>query len=257
MIDYKEETIMKNDLISNTSKRLPIVLCLDISPSMSINKRIVNLNEAISLFYKELKSDPKVLNSVEVAVVTFSTYIEENTDFESLGFLENKTFTVVREGGTNLSTAVLTSMKKIEDRVIELNDKEIDNYLPFLVLVTDGDPDQTDSQPNLETAIQTVQKHCEISNYPERLIAPYIIGVGENVADASLDRFAEKFTGRAIIIDGDASHQQDLFKELFVFISNSVKNSLRGGQDLKSLYESIQRTAAKQSELIHKKRKLM
>lgn len=248
---------MKNDLVSNTSKRLPIVLCLDISPSMSKNKRIENLNNAIKIFCQELRKEQKVLNSVEVAIVTFSTEIEENTDFETLDSLENRTFSVVPKGGSNISSAVLTSIKKIEDRLIELDNSSIDNYLPFLVLVTDGDPDETDSESNLETAIQSVQHHCETSRYPERLIAPYIIGVGEQVAEASLNRFAEKFTGKAIIIDGNASYQQDLFKEMFAFIGNSVKNSLKGTGDLKSLYDSIQKTATKKTELIHKKRKLL
>lgn len=248
---------MKNDLVSNTSKRLPIVLCLDVSPSMGTKKRIENLNGAIRLFYEELRKDQKVLNSVEIAVVTFSTNIEENTDFESLEFLRNKMFSVVPVGGTNLSTAVLTSIKKIENRLVELDNSDIDNYLPFLVLVTDGDPDQTDNQSKLETAIQSVLHHCDTSKYPERLIAPYIIGVGEQVAEATLNRFAEKFTGKAIIIDGDVSYQQNLFKELFSFIGNSVKNSLKGNGDLKSLYESIQKTTAKQTTLIHKKRPLL
>ena len=248
---------MKNDLVFNTSKRLPIVLCLDISPSMSMNQRIENLNGAIKLFYDELRKDPKVLNSVEVAVVTFSTNIVDDTDFEHLDFLANKIFSAMPNGGTNLSTAVLKSIQKIEERLVELDNSDIDNYLPFLVLVTDGDPDQSDNQSNLEKAIETVLRHCETSRYPERLIAPYIIGVGEQVAEPSLNRFAEKFTGKAIIIDGDASYQQKLFKELFAFISNSVKNSLKGTGDLKSLYESLQKTATKQTELIHKKRKLL
>ncbi len=248
---------MKNDLVSNTSKRLPIVLCLDVSPSMSLNKRIENLNSAIKLFYDELRKEQKVLNSVEVAVVTFSTNIVENTDFETLDFLASKTFSAVPDGGTNLSTAVLLSIQKIEERLAELENSTIDNYLPFLVLVTDGDPDQTDNQSNLDKAIQSVLRHCETYKTPERLIAPYIIGVGEQVAETTLNRFADKFTGKAIIIDGDTSYQHDLFKELFAFISNSVKNSLKGTGDLKSLYESIQKTATKQTESINKKRKLL
>jgi len=223
---------------------------------MSINNRIENLNGAIKLLYDELRKEPKVLNSVEVAVVTFSTNIEENTDFEALDSLANKTFSVMPEGGTDIPSAVLASIKKIEDRLVELDNYSIDNYLPFLVLVTDGDPDQTPEKKTvLESAIQAVHRHCETSIYPERLIAPYIIGVGEQVVEASLDRFAEKFTGRAIIIDGESSYQQSLFKELFAFISNSVKNSLKGADDLKSLYESIQKTATKQTDRIHKKRK--
>jgi len=241
---------MKHDLVLNTSGRMSIVLCLDISPSMGINNRIKNLNDAIMLLYDELSGEPSVVGVVEVAVVTFSSNIEENTDFETLDFLKNKTFSVVKEGGTNLSTAVLTSIKKIEDRVLELDNHNIDYYLPFLVLVTDGDPDQTDNQANLETAIQSVLRHCETSKSPERLIAPYIIGVGEQVAEDALNRFAEKFTGKAIIIDGDESYQRDTFKELFAFISNSVKNSLKGADDLKSLFVSLQKTAKTKTELL-------
>jgi len=248
---------MKNDLVSNTSKRLPVVLCLDVSPSMGTNKRIENLNNAIKLFYEELRKDPKVLNSVEVAIVTFSTNVEENTDFERLDILQNKTFSPVKEGGTNLSLAILASIKKIETRLTEFEKQDIDNYLPFLILVTDGNPDQNDNKDNLEDAIQTVLRHCETSKYPERLITPYIIGVCEQIAEDDLNRFAEKFTGHAIIIDGNANYQSELFKELFAFISNSVKNSLKGTSDLKSLYESIQKTATSQAVLIHKKRKLM
>jgi uncharacterized protein YegL len=224
---------------------------------MRINNRIENLNTAIKLFYEELRKDQRVLSSVEIAIVTFSTDIEENTDFYTLNFLENKTFEVVQKGGTNLSTAVLSSIKKIEDRLVELYNSDIESYLPFLVLVTDGDPDQTDNESNLEKAIQSVLTHCDKTRHPKRLIAPYIIGVGEQVAEASLNRFAEKFTGKAIIIDGDASDQQNLFKELFVFISNSVKQSLGGSSDLKSLYERIQKTSTKQTELIHSKRKFL
>ena len=238
---------MSNNLISKTSKRLPIVLCLDISPSMSTNNRIENLNEAIKLFYNELSRDQKVINSAEVAIITFSTNIEENTDFETIDYIDGKSFTVVEHGGTNLSTAVLTSIKKIEDRLVELDDSGIDNYIPFLVLVTDGDPDKTDDQENLEKAINSVLKHCDTNSFSSCLIAPYIIGVGDEIDKNELDRFAEKFTGSAIIIDGDECYQQTLFEELFTFISNSVKNSLRGAENLKCLFESIQKQAKKQT----------
>ncbi len=247
---------MKNDLVSNTSTRLPIVLCLDVSPSMSMNNRIENLNLALKIFVNELKKESKVLNSVEIAVVTFSTNIEENSDFEMLDFIENKVFTTVPKGGTNLSSAVITSIKKIEDRLVELDNSDIDNYLPFLVLLTDGDPDQTDNSSNLETAINLVLSHCEKNN-ESRLIAPYIIGVGEQVAEKTLNRFAEKFTGKAIIIDGDEQNQKELFKELFSLIANSVRNSLDGASDLKGLYEKIQKLAVTETTKIHKKRGIL
>ena len=238
---------MSNDLISKTSKRLPIVLCLDVSPSMSLNNRIENLNKAIELFYDELCKDPRVLSSAEVAIITFSTDILDDTDFETIDYIDGISFKAVEHGVTNLSKAVLESIKKIEDRVDELDYFDIDHYIPFLILVTDGDPDKTDNQENLEKAIESVLKHCDTNIIPEYLIAPYIIGVGNQIDKSTLDRFAENFTGEAIIIDCDLSDQQFFFDELFTFISNSVKNSLKGAENLKSLFESIKKQAKNQS----------
>jgi uncharacterized protein YegL len=152
---------------------------------------------------------------------------------------------VVKRGAANLSTAVLTSIKKIEDRLNELDNVEISNYLPFLVLVTDGG-DKTDDPENLEKAIQSVLRHCEVSKDTERLIAPYIIGVGEQADKILLNRFAEKFTGEAIIIDDAASCQQnmfkDVFKELFDLIIYSATGDFKEVCDLKSFYESTRKT---------------
>lgn len=135
---------MRDSLVYNTVKRLPIVLCLDISPTMGKNNRIENLNRVVKSFFDELRKDYRVRNAVEVAVITFSTDIEENTEFEPLGSLANKIFSVVPEGDANLSTAVLASIQKLEERVVELDNCMIGNYLPYFILVSDGDPDQSD-----------------------------------------------------------------------------------------------------------------
>lgn len=113
-----------------------------------------------------------------------------------------------------------------------------------------------DDQENFEKAVQLVHRHCQPIKYPdELLIAPIIIGVGDQVAEASLNRFAEKFTGQPIIIDGDASYQQNLFRELFDFMHDDVK---RIPDDLKGLYERLSTTTIRQTKLINeelKKRK--
>lgn len=247
----ENEAVRGNDVIFDTTKRLPIVLCLDISPSMGANRRIQDLNRAVQRLYERLKADAKAPGCVEIAVVPFSSTVVGETDFEQLDSLHGKTFTTVSSGGTNLSTAVLTSIRKLDNRVVELNSHGVGTYLPFLILVTDGDPDHTDNPANLERAIAAVQGHCDGSG--RNLIVPYIIGVGEQVTEEALDRFAEKFTGKAIIID-DMDRQDELFQELFTFIGNSVTNSITRKGDLKSLYNSLQKTATKQTVLIHSRR---
>lgn len=238
-----------NDTKTNTSKRCPIVLCLDISPSMRTNNRIENLNKAVEVLLSELEKDSKAKNCAEIAVVTFSTAVDDSSEFEMVGYWKGKKFSTVEKGGTNTSEAVLTAIKKIETRIDELDNDDIEHYIPFLVLVTDGDPDETDNKQRQEEAIQAVNSHCV--NSP--LIAPFIIGVGEQVTEKSLDRFAEKFTRKAIILDGE---NQDVdFKQLFAFIGNSIKNSLKGEDDLGRLYERIQGVMKKETNRIEEIRK--
>lgn len=241
----------QNVVYSSTTSRLPIVLCLDVSPSMGGYNRIENLNAAINLLYKQLNENDKTRVAAEIAIVTFSTDIEMNTDFEALDCLKDIKFAPVFKGGTNLSKAVILSVKKIEERIAYLSETN-DPYLPFLVLVTDGNPDHNDDPDRLEEAIQSVVKHCEKGARP--YIAPYIIGVGNDVTKDALDRFAKKFTGEAIIIDGDADSQRELFKELFSFIGKSIKDSIRGNDDLRDLFKKLQKDSQKKVTYINKRK---
>ena len=247
---------MKNDLIINTSKRIPVLLCLDVSPSMSLHHRMDDLNNAIRLLYQELSKDVRVANAVDLAIVTFSTEVTAS-DFETLDILEDKVFEPVEEGGTNLSEAVLTAIAMLESRTAELRNYQIPYYLPFFILVTDGNPDQDDQddmeREQLNRAVQAVRRHCEWSEGADNLIAPYIIGVGEEVVEEILNRFASQFTGQAIIL-GDEARQRDLFRDLFLFIGNSVRFSVGANvRDLKGLYQKIQKDTMRKvkSVLIH------
>lgn len=244
-----KEDIVTNDVSVNSTKRCPIVLCLDISPSMKINNRSQNLNKAVGVLLNELEKDKKTNASAEIAVVTFSTDVTSTSRFEPINYWKGKTFTPLEHGGTNLSSAVLKSIELIENRLDELDGHEIENYIPFIVLVTDGDPCGTDIPANQEKSINAVWQHCVGSP----LIAPYIIGVGEQVNEALLDRYAEKFTRKAIILDDE--NQDADFKELFAFIGNSIKNSLKGEGDVGELYERIRGVVKKETGRIDEIRK--
>ena len=252
---------VRNDVIRSTSKRLPIVLCLDVSPSMTMEKRMENLNAALKVFYKELQSDNKAVNAAEIAIVTFSTDIIENgKKFEPLSAVVNRTFKPVEHGGSQISKAILYSIQIIEDRLALFDSSDIDHYLPFLVVVTDGDPDGTDNSVTRQNAIQSVLRHCETSGPEDQLIAPYIIGVGNDISQhcATLNQMASKFTGSAILVNGNVNEQNAAFKELFAFIGNSVKNSLAGANNLKGLYEGLRRQATdKNIEITERRRGIM
>ena len=107
----------------NTSKRLPIVFCLDVSPSMNWdvdNSDIIPielLNDSVNTFIREINSDGRTKSSAEVAYVTFSTNIEVDSQFMPARNLDNIHLKTVREGGTNMAQAVLRAYEKLEQRV--------------------------------------------------------------------------------------------------------------------------------------------
>lgn len=243
---------ISNDLRVNTSKRCPIVMCLDVSLSMKFQNRIENLNKAVAALLNELEKDHKAKNCAEIAAVTFSTEVNVISGFELPGYWRGKTFKAADSGVTNMAPAVLKSLDMIKNRLEILEQEEIENYIPFMVLVTDGDPCNTDDHDEQEKALEAVRYHC--TNSP--LIAPFIVGVGNKVNEKLLDRYAEHFTRKAIIIDDDAGDMD--FVQLFTFIGKSIADSLQGEGDIGGLYEKIRgqgRKEASRIETIRRERK--
>ena len=217
--------------MTNASKRLPIVFCLDVSPSMGWKEghnssSIELLNAAVSNFVQELRSDAKARTAAEIAFVTFSTNIEMDTEFESIGSLKTPTFTPVRRGGTQMAAAVLRSIEKIEARRRQLEKSEIGYYAPFLVLVTDGNPDKNDDLEKYNRALALVRSHCDSHIGASEIIVPFIIGVGDNIDSETLNNYSAGFTKGYFPIKGSARNAQLEFNKVFKMIGNSTKKSI-------------------------------
>lgn len=234
--------------ITNTSKRLPIVFCLDVSPSMgwkegSNSSSIELLNAAVNNFIWELKQDVKARAAAEVAFVTFSTNIEMDTEFESVSSLQNLTFAPVTHGGTYISKAVLRSIEKIENRRTQLENSEIGYYAPFLVLVTDGDPDNIDDAEMYNKALAAVKSHCDSHIGASEIIVPFIIGVGDHTASKTLNSYSEGFTKGYFPIKGKADNAKVQFNKVFQMIGNSTRKSIHLNGTAKEIITTIQNDA--------------
>lgn len=75
--------IRTEDLLHNPTNRVPIVLCLDVSYSMS-GQPITELNEGVRQFFQALKNDPIASVSAEVAIIAFHDGPELILDFQAL-----------------------------------------------------------------------------------------------------------------------------------------------------------------------------
>ena len=215
----------------NTTKRLPIVFCLDISPSMGWriggnSSSIELLNAAVNNFISEIKNDPKASAAAEIAFVTFSTDIKTQIDFTPVRKLDSVKFEPVKEGGTRMADAVIWSINEIEKKRQQLQRSEIAYYAPFLVLVTDGNPDDNDDKVRLEEAVSLVKKHCDSHIGASEIVVPFIVGVGDRVDEKTLKAFSAGFVDGYFPIKGIAEQAKSRFQEVFKLISNSAHISV-------------------------------
>ncbi len=246
---------------TNTAKRLPIVFCLDVSPSMgwrigNNSTSIELLNAAVKTFINQLKENPKACAAAEIAFVTYSTQIVVHKNlfkgkshkipngpveeiFVNANDLAVPTFDIEEGGGTNTGAAVIKSIELITERRNELIDMGIPFFAPFLVLVTDGNPDKNDEVESERRALAAIKAHCDSSIGAQEIIVPFIIGVGDHIDPDTLNEYAKGFADGYFPIRGNCKKSAMQFNKVFTFIGNSVKKSVHLNGDATAVIKPL------------------
>ena len=213
------------DLVNNPTPRVPVCLCLDVSGSMS-GPPIDELNQGVKLLYDAIKDDEVALYSAEVSVVTFGgTDASCIVDFASLELQPNPPY-LNASGMTPMGEAVNLALDLLEQRKEEYKDKGVDYYQPWLVLMTDGEPNG-DSR-KLQMAID---RTCRMVN--SRKLTVFPIGIGSYADMGTLAKFSPNRSPLKL--------QGLKFKEFFEWLSKSVSKTSQStpGENIKLDVEGI------------------
>lgn len=208
--------IRADDLVENPTPRVPISLCIDTSGSMAGDK-IRELVGGIELFYDAIDEDDDAHDSAEVSVVAFNSGADLVQDFASIEALRRE-ISITPTGLTYMGEGVNLALDALERRKSMYSDSGVLYFQPWLVLMTDGQPNGDKSE--LERAIQRVTSLVE-----SKKLTVFPIGIG---ADADLDVLGRFSPGRLPL------RLQGLnFKEFFEWLSKSVSKvsqSMPGGE---------------------------
>lgn len=213
----------------NHATRIPVVLCLDTSQSMTTNGGFDALNEGVQAFFDTCKDDPVNRLGFDVAIVTFGAQgVTKVQDFRPIWNQEDiPTFAFSRENwidGTPMGKGIDLAMQGLDRRKREYKDKSIGYYQPFLVIITDGqsteimrqafksDAEYEESRRKFDAVKETV-----VALQRNRKLKVIAMGVGNEdyaeLADFVIDKkvlLAKDFTA---------------FDLLFEFMSKSMSNS--------------------------------
>ena len=132
----------KNDFSAesaeNYEQKCLCVLVLDVSGSMR-GAPIAELNKGLQDFYNEIKEDETTSQRLEVCIMTFADRV--NT-LQEPSLVDNFTMpTLTAYGSTAMVDAITEAIDKVEARKKWYKETGQPYYRPWIILMTDGEPD--------------------------------------------------------------------------------------------------------------------
>lgn len=199
-----------DDLVENPTPRVPVTLCLDTSGSM-LGDKIRELVEGVNLFYDAIDEDDDAHDAAEVSIVEFNSGANLIHDFAGVERLA-RIGAIEPTGATFLGEGVNLALDTLENRKSVYSQAGVLYYQPWLVLMTDGQPNGDPT--SLERAIQRVTDLVAAKK-----LAVFPIGIGADADMDVLQRFSPK---------RDPLRLRGLsFKEFFEWLSKSVSRVSR------------------------------
>ena len=124
--------------VTNPAPRCPVVLLLDTSGSMS-GAPINELNQGVLQFLEETKNDEAAGMSVELEVVTFADRATRVIPFKPIASVRQP-YPFRASGMTSMGAALRMATADLKARRILYHDNGTPCYRPWVVLMTDGGP---------------------------------------------------------------------------------------------------------------------
>lgn len=158
-----------SEVAENYEQKCLCVLVLDVSGSMSGNP-IQELNKGLQDFYDEISNDPTTGQRLEVALVTFNHMVKT---IQSPALVENFTMpNLSASGSTATVDAVKNAIELVAARKAWYKTTNQTYYRPWIILMTDGEPD---GNQDIEGLAQQIKQDTQNKSY---MFLP--IGVGHD-----------------------------------------------------------------------------
>ena len=226
------EGITAGDFSKSTKKRLPICFCVDTSGSMEApttngKTRMQEVNEAFFSFITAMKDNEDVAASSDVAVVSFGGEAKIETNFQPIKNFDMAEFSAVHRAYTPLGEAVQVALKMLEVRKDKYKEKGMKYYQPWLVVITDGEPEGEGAVENMEIAIQQATALEKDSK-----LVIFNVGIGDDVNLDVLKRLSVKRKEPITVKETD-------LKSLFEFLGASSQSVINDESSTDALYENL------------------
>ena len=123
----------------NSAPRCPVVLLLDTSSSMD-GAPIDELNQGLKQFIEETANDEAASMSVELEVITFDSTANVAMPFTPICDVDRNPAPLIADGMTCMGAAIRMASSDLRNRRMMYRNAGISSYKPWVILMTDGGP---------------------------------------------------------------------------------------------------------------------
>ena len=192
-----------NNYKAPVAKKLPVVLLLDVSGSMSGEKINTLYDSVVDMVESFIAAQAKE-TMIDVAVITFGSKVELHTPYTSVADLQKTGINKFHaEGMTPMGTALKMAKDMIDDKTTTPSNI----YRPAVVLVSDGQPNDSWEKPLDNFVNDGRSSKCQ----------RFAIAIG-NDAD---QKVLERFTGDKanVMFAEDAAGMAECFQKFTMSVS--------------------------------------
>ena len=188
------------------AKPLPVVLLLDVSSSMG-GEKINQLNAAVKEMVSDFAAAEKNEIEILVSIITFGAEVKLHTPYTSAKDIEWQDLHV--SGTTPMGTAFSMAKAMIEDKEVTPSRA----YRPTIVLVSDGEPNDSWQQPLRDLVNDGRSQKCD----------RMAMAIGSEASNSVLNEFISG-TENKVFTAQDASQIQEFFKFVTMSVTTRTKS---------------------------------
>lgn len=188
-------------------RHVAVEMLVDTSGSMT-GDPIKELNQGMTEFRTALEEDSLAMGRADVSIISFNSSVQTEMGFRPAS--EYVAPHLAASGGTSLNGAIIAGLDAIESRKAEYKDEGVDYYRPWLFLLTDGAPTDTELEAEAKSRLRSAIENKKVVFMP--------MGIGANADIRKLQSYYPENAKTKPVLKADANN----FKEAFVWLSKSI-----------------------------------
>lgn len=195
-------------VVNQGEHHVPAVLLVDTSGSMS-GGPIAELNQGLVQFYEALRQDDLALGRAEVSVISFNSSVQIELGFRPA---EQYEAPVLSAGGlTAMNEGILKALDEIEMRKQLYRDQGVGHYRPWLFVLTDGCPTDSNLESQAMSALRSAIDNKKVTYMP--------MGIGASADLGHLKKYYPDNWPNKITLSASAKEFKDAFQWLSASLS--------------------------------------